>query len=443
MLLPFPCRGQSRIHRAAPAIFVLAILEALPAACAAQPGALTLAEAQQRALVRSRQLAGQDAAIAASQAMAVAARQLPDPMLKAGIDNLPVNGPERYSLGKDFMTMRRIGIEQELTRGEKRELRGARYDRMADKATAEKAQAAIAIERDSALAWLDLRYAAAMAEIVARQEQQAQAELTATEGALRGARASQGDVLAARTALALVHDRASEAERRRLAAQAMLERWIGPVAALATAGTPDLRHLRYNVGALDEHLEHHPELMVLRGQEEVARSEVRLAEAERKPDWRIEASFQQRGPDYSNMVSFGVSVPLQWDRKDRQDREVAARIALAEQARDEREEAQRMHEAETRTLAIEWRNGLERLDRYHAEILPLSADRASALLAAYRGGKATLSELLAARANELDMALQALQLEADTARLWARLNFLFPAARPAATVQDPAPKEQP
>jgi outer membrane protein TolC len=314
---------------------------------------------------------------------------------------------------------------------------------MADKATAEKTQAAISIERDSALAWLDLHFAGAMAELVARQEQLAQAELGAAEAALRGARASQGDVLAARSALALVRDRASEAERRRLAAQAMLERWIGPVAPLATAGKPDLRQLRYNVGALDEHLEHHPELMVLRRQEEVARTEVRLAEAERKPDWRIEASFQQRGPDFSNMVSFGVSVPLQWDRKDRQDREVAARIALAEQARDEREEAQRMHEAETHTLAIEWRNGLERLDRYHAEILPLSTDRTTALLAAYRGGKASLSELLAARASELDTALQALQIEADTARLWARLNFLFPAARAAATAKEPAPKERP
>ena len=43
--------------------------------------------------------------------------------------------------------------------------------------------------------------------------------------------------------------------------------------------------------------------------------------------------FSQRGSAYSNMVSLNVSIPLQWDQKNRQDREVSARLALAEQLR--------------------------------------------------------------------------------------------------------------
>src|SRR5881628_3360054 len=82
---------------------------------------LSLPDAQRRAVERSRQLAAQDSAVAASREMAVAAAQLPDPMLKFGIDNLPINGPDRFSVTRDFMTMRRIGVMQELTRGEKRE----------------------------------------------------------------------------------------------------------------------------------------------------------------------------------------------------------------------------------------------------------------------------------------------------------------------------------
>jgi outer membrane protein TolC len=142
----------------------------------------------------------------------------------------------------------------------------------------------------------------------------------------------------------------------------------------------------------------------------------------------VEFSFQQRGRDYPNMVSFGVAVPLQWDRKHRQDRETAARTALAEQARDEREEAQRMHTAETRNLVGDWRTGLERMHRYKHQLVPLAGQRAEAALAAYRGGKAALAEVLAARSAELDMRLQSLQVEAETARAWARLNFLFPTA---------------
>jgi hypothetical protein len=47
-----------------------------------------------------------------------------------------------------------------------------------------------------------------------------------------------------------------------------------------------------------------------------------LAEANKKPDWSVEVAFQQRGSAYSNMVSVGISLPFQWDQKNRQDREL-------------------------------------------------------------------------------------------------------------------------
>jgi outer membrane protein TolC len=413
--------GVARASLACCALVVLA--QTIPARAAG----LTLTQAQQRALVLSRQLAGQDAAITASRELAVAARQLPDPMLKLGIDNLPVSGSERFTWSSDFMTMRRIGIEQELTGSSKRAVRAERFERMADKSAAEKLAIAAAVERDTALAWLDLYYATAMAGVVSEQAEQAKAAIAAAQAAYKGGRGSQADVFAARSAAALVRDRASEVERRRLNAQTILTRWVGPEAELAISGSPDITHLQHDPEALNVLVEHHPEVAVLRRQEEVARAEARVAQAERDPDWRVELAYQQRGRDFSNMMSFGLSIPLAWDRKNRQDREVAARLALADQARDEREEAQRMHEAETRAMVGEWRTGLERLERYRNEIVPLATDRAGALLAAYRGGKSTLSEVLAARAGELDTKLQALQLEADTARLWARLNFLYPA----------------
>ena len=96
---------------------------------AATPGApLSLQEAQQLAVGRSGQLVAQDAAARAARDMAVAAGQLPDPVLRLGIDSLPVNGPDRLSLTRDFMTMRRIGLMQEIPRQEKRQLKAERFD---------------------------------------------------------------------------------------------------------------------------------------------------------------------------------------------------------------------------------------------------------------------------------------------------------------------------
>jgi outer membrane protein TolC len=126
------------------------------------------------------------------------------------------------------------------------------------------------------------------------------------------------------------------------------------------------------------------------------------------------------------MVSVGVAIPLQWDQKNRQDRELASRLALADQAEAQREEALRAHVGEVRAQIHEWENGRERRTRYERELVPLARERTQAVLAAYRGGRGSLNDVLAARRSEIEVRLQVLQLEMETARLWAQINFLLP-----------------
>lgn len=392
----------------------------------AAEGALTLADAQRRAVERSRQVAAKDYAVTATREMAVAASQLPDPVLKAGIDNLPINGPDRFSVTNDFMTMRRIGVMQEITRGDKRRFRSQRFEREAEKGLAEKAMTIAAIQRDTALAWLDLYYAQTAAEVVAEEGAQAKLEVQAAEGAYRSGRGTQADVFAARSAVAAFEDRASEIERRVRNAKTILDRWIGEAADLPLAGQPATDAIRLDPATLDTQLAHHPQIAVLSKQEEIATAEAKLAQANKQADWSLELAYQQRGPAFSNMVSVGVSIPLQWDQKNRQDREVSSKLAMMELARAEREETLREHVAQTRAMINEWQNGKERRMRYERELIPLAKERTMAAITAYRGGKASLAEVLMSRRNEIDVRLQALQLEAETARLWAQLNYLFP-----------------
>ena len=392
----------------------------------AAPPALTLGEAQQQAVARSRQLTAQDKATAAAREMAVAAGQLPDPVLKVGIDNLPVSGPDRLSLGNDFMTMRRVGVSQELTRADKRHWRSERLEREADKARAQKDVALAGIQRDTAISWLEVYYTEQMAAVVSRQTALSRQEIEAAEAAYRGGRGSQADILAARSALLALDDRGSEIGRRLRVARTMLARWTGTGGEIALVGTPDIDKIRLDPATLDADLAHHPQIAVMNKQEDIAQAEANLAQANRRADWSVEVAFQQRGSAYSNMVSVGISVPLQWDRKNRQDRELASKLAMVEQTKAERDEMLREHVAETRSMIVEWQSGRERVSRYARELLPLADERSQAVLAAYRGGKATLAEVLAARRNETEVRMQALQLQMDTARLWAQLNFLFP-----------------
>lgn len=414
--------------------YVLAPLLALAGgvACAAPLSApllapaLTLPDAVQRAVERSRQLAAQDHSTSAARAMAVAAAQLPDPLLKAGVDNLPLSGADRYRIGADSMTMRRIGVMQELTSSDKRRWRAARFEREADRSRAAVAALTADIQRDTAIAWLERHYLERMAAVLAAQADIARDEITAVEAAYRGGRASQAAVLEARAAILALQDRASELGLQNRNAGITLERWTGLAATMPLAGAPDTSALGIEPAALEAVLEHHPKVAVLTRQAELAQAEAGLARASRSKDWSVEVALQQRGPGYPSMVSFGISVPLQWDRARRQDRELGARLAAAEQALAERDEVLREHVAEVRTQLAQWQAGRERIQRYQEEVLPLATARTAALQAAYRGGKAALAEVLAARRAESEQRLQTLQLERENARVWAQLNYIQP-----------------
>jgi outer membrane protein TolC len=425
--MPFHGIG-SGSHRCLVRLVFPVALALLVAPCGAAEPSLTLADALRRAVEQSGQVAARDQAVAAARDMAVAAGQLPDPVLKVGIDNLPVEGPDRYSIARDSMTMRRFGVMQEITRSDKLRLRAERFTMEAERGRAEKDAVVASVERDTAMAWLDRYYTERMSGLVAGQVAQARLQVESAQSAYRAGRGSQADVFAARAALVNLEDRATDIARLATGARRMLERWIGDAADMPLAGAPSIDTLSLDRARLEMQLHGHPQMLAIARQQEVAQTEARLAEANRKPDWSVELMFNQRGPAYDNMVSVAVSIPLPWDRANRQDRELASKLAMAEQAKSQYRDAMRAHVAEVRTMLDEWDTNLQRVARLQRELVPLAEERTQAALAAYRGNKGTLADVLMARSNELDARMQALQLEMNTARLWAQLNFLTPQA---------------
>jgi outer membrane protein TolC len=411
-------------RRIAAAMLLGLITLQAPSALRAAP--LSLDDALRLAQERSRQLPAQDASAAAAREMAVAAGQRPDPTLKAGVNNLPVNGEDRFSLTRDFMTMRSVGVMQEITRGSKLKARSARYERDAEVAEVGRALALANLQRDTAAAWLDRFFQERKRDVLSRQRDEARLQIEAADAAYRGGRGSQADVFAARSAVAQIDDRIAQVDRQAAVAQIQLARWVGASAGEPLAAAPSLDVVRLRPEEVETEIAHHPQIAVLLKQEAAAQADVEVARANKQSDWSVEVMFSQRGPAYSNMVSVGVSVPLQWDQKNRQDRELAAKLAMVEQVRAEREEATRMHVADVTAMLQEWRGNRERLQSYDASLLPLAGERTQAAVAAYRGGNGPLSAVLEARRGEIDTRMERLRIEMETARLWAQLNYLVP-----------------
>lgn len=388
---------------------------------------LTLIEAQRIAVDRSQQLVAQEALTAAAKEQAVAAGQLPDPVLKLGIDNLPADGADRGSLTRDFMTMRRIGVMQEITRSEKRQLRSERFERDAQRAQALRQLTLANLQRDTALAWLDRYYTQAMRELVQQQLEETRLQIQAADIAFRAGRGSQSDVFAARSAVIQLEDRVSQIGRQSRNASLMLARWVGTTDAdRPLSGSPPWQTTSLQIGVSSERIKQHPDLLAISAEIDTVETDARLAQANKQADWSVEASYAQRGPTYSNMISIGVSITLQWDQKNRQNRELAAKLALVDEAKARYEDMLRNHEAEVRGWLNDWQTGKDRVARYRNELIPTARQRTEAALTSYRTGKSDLAGALAARRDELDTHMQTLTLEMETARSWAQLNFLLP-----------------
>ena len=398
---------------------------------------LTLDDALRQAQERSRRLPAQDAAAAAARDMAVAAGQRPDPVLKTGLNSLPISGPDRFSLVRDNFTMLSVGVSQELTRSGKLKARTSRFEREAEAAEAGRELALANLQRDTATAWLDRHYQERMRDLLTTQRDEARLQIDAADTAYRGGRGSQADVFAARASVAQIEDRIAQVERQIATATTQLTRWVGAAAAEPLGSPPQLDAVRLHAEDLENQLTHHPQITVMARQEAMAQADAEVARANKQADVSVELTYSQRAPSYSNMVSVNLSVPLQWDSKNRQDREVAAKLAVVEQMRAEREEATRAHVAEALARLQEWRSDRERMTRYDASLLPLAAERTRASLAAYRGASGSLTSVLEARRGEIDTRMERLRLEMDAARLWAQLNYLVPLGHDAPAVIRP------
>lgn len=396
-------------------------------------GVLTFEQALGLSQARSQQLIAQDHATAAARDMAVSAGQRPDPTLKLGINNLPIDGPDRFSVTRDFMTMRSVGVMQEFTREEKRLARSSRFEREAQASEASRALALSQLQRATAMAWLDRYFQERMLALVKAQRDEVRLQIDAAEAAYRGGRGSQADVFSARAALAQIDDRIDQTTREVTTARIELARWTGGASDTGLGDAPDTGHVHLHQADLENALASHPDIIVMVKQEEMARADADVARADKQTDWSAELMLSQRGPGYSNMASFNVSVPLQWDQKNRQDRELAAKLSTVEQMRAQREEATREHLAEVTVMLQSWHSGRDRLSRYDSTLIPLAAERTRATLSAYRGGNATLASVLEARRMELDARMDRLRLDMETARIWAQLNYLMPAESDVAT----------
>jgi cobalt-zinc-cadmium efflux system outer membrane protein len=399
-------------------LFLLSFIALVPVS-----HALSFDEALRLAQARARQLRAAEDRLAAARAAESAAAALPDPKLVLGLDNVPVDGPNAYSLSRDFMTMRRIGLMQDVPNRAKRQARVAAARGQVAVAEVESEVARLTVLREAALAWISRHTVEQqLARLNALAEENRLFE-AAVRARVAAGSATPAEVVAPRQEAALIAERRDELLARRSQAIAALRRWIGPVADEPLTGpapdwplTPEL---------LVHRLHRHPELRAFDARSRVMDAEVAAAQAEKRPDWSLELAYQQRGPQFGNLVSVQLSLDLPVFPGARQDPRIAARQAERAALDAERVAVFREHRAELEADLADYQRLSQALRRQREVLLPLAEEKVALTLAAWRGNRASLADLIAARRERIEAELRAIELEGERLQLAARLHYTY------------------
>lgn len=413
------------IRAAFVAATMLAVGVALPATAQTEP--LTFEAALARAAANAPSLKARAASTEAARSSAIAADRLPDPTLDLGIRDFPVTGPNAGSFTRDDFTMTTIGLSQQFPNPAKRRARAARASADISVAEAGELVEERRVRLETALAWIDLYYGERrlnQLDLLTASLDDLQATVTArlASGSARPSQALEPEQLRAAVA-----DRRAEMVAVIAQARARLARYTGDPVPEVTGDPPvldiDGNRLRAGIDGL-------PALRALDASVVVADADVRMARADKRPDWRVSASYGRRDPRFGDLASVGVSIDLPLFAGHRQNPKIAASASTAEAARLDREAGKRELTAAfdadlaDHTMHHErWRNARETL-------VPLAMRRAELDRDSYAAGKLDLGAALLSTLALAEAEVETLNREAEVARDAVRITITYGEERP-------------
>ena len=385
--------------------------------------ALTLNEAIDLAEQQAPSLAARTANLQAAESLVTPAGELPDPKLKLGVQNLPIEGESSLRLGAERMTMQMVGVMQEVPNRAKRRARVRTAEASAELARVQRTVERLKVRQLTAEAWIATLSAQQKLDIFEQLYVENRLLAQAVKARIAGGRGLSSDSVLPKQEAALLAEKQDALVRNEAVARAELRRWIGEAASEPLEGSwpvwpGDFQHYRHN-------LHRHPELLAFDPM--INRAEAKIAEAvsDKRPDWAWGLDYQHRGNGYGDMVSFNVSFDLPVFAGSRQDPKISAERARLAEVEAERQAMLRMHDQELAAELAEMQRLEQALERVDKTLLPLAEENVRLAMADYRSGKSELTAVIAARQELVETRLRRVELAGDRSMINARLHFSF------------------
>jgi len=410
-----------------PRIILLLLLAASVSAEAQRNIPLTLAAAEELALAAEPGQQALQARAAALEERAVVAGELPDPMLRIGLNNFPIQSGDFKTEG---MTHAAIGLRQSFPAGKSRSISARRFGLLADEMSRNadtRGRDVLAAVRH---AWLELYYRE-QAHALVSESRPFFADLAAITRSLYAVgQKSQQDVLRAELELSRLDDRLIDIERQRSGAQAALGEWVGQDAARPLAQQLPVWNQVPLLEALEEMLPGHPVLRAADARIDARSAGVDLAEQRARPSWALDVGYSYRegllpsAEPRSDFITLGVTVGLPFFSKKSVNGTLSAALQERSAAKSSRERTLRVLKRQLATEYSRWQELTRRLSLYDTRILDQAKENAAASMLAYRSDKGDFAEVMRAYVDDLNTRIDHIRLQVERAQSYAALASL-------------------
>lgn len=359
--------------------------------------------------------------VEAAQHRVTPAGTLPDPVLMAGVQNLPL-GTEPGMAGPDPMTMRMVGIGQTIPYPGKLSLGRRVAEREVESAQASVDVARRQVARDVKDAYYELAFVDQALAIVDQNRDVLTGLIRVTESRYGVGAAGQQDVLKARveaTRLAETAVTLTEQLRSALArlnalldqpSETARERAAVPARLVRAAVAPSAGEIRFTSTALgaraadsplpplaelqETAIHENPELREHEAMIAAQATRVELARKQGLPDVDLSLQYGQRGGGRPDMVSATVSVPLPIFKGRKQDEIVLESSAQLEALHAEHQASVIALRAEVARLVSEVERSRSQLALYVKALLPQARASLASATASYQAGRVEFLTLL-------------------------------------------------
>ena len=407
-------------------VFAASTVIAMPAV-AQQRAPLTLAAAEDLAIAAEP---GQQAFAAKSAALeqrAVIAGELPDPMLRVGLNNFPL---ESGGFRTEGMSNLAVGIQQAIPAGKTRAIGARRFGFLADEMNESAAARGRNVITATRAAWLDVYYWQQAHGLVSESRPFFDDLSTITRSLYAVGRKTQQDVLRAELELSRIDDRLIEIERQRSRAQAALGEWIGRDADRPLAvELPDWNQAPA-LESMQGELLSHPTLQAADAQIGARDAGVDLAKERSKPAWAVDLGYKYRegslasGEPRSDFISLGVTVGLPFFSKKSIDSTLSAALSERTAAESNRERTLRSLHSRLTSEYATWLDLTRRLELYDRRILGQARDYAEASLLAYQSDRGDFADVMRGYIDDLNTRIDHIHLQVERAQSYAVLANL-------------------